>query len=116
MSGYTLSATPTEFAPDTVAHACGVTGWGADETAPDGTTRTLCECGHPTEAEAIACATPRSTSGLARAAFEAYGASTGGLTYDKKPIPPFDVIREKTPHVAAAWEAAANAVRKLVKP
>ncbi len=53
---------------------------------------------------------------LARAAFEAYGASTGGKTWDGKPIPPFDVIRERTPHVAAAWEAAADAVRKLVKP
>ncbi len=53
---------------------------------------------------------------LARAAFEAYGASTGGKTYDGRDIPPFDVIRTDTPHVAAAWEAAAEAVRKLVKP
>lgn len=47
---------------------------------------------------------------LARVAFEAYGASTGGKTWDGKPIPPFDVIRERTPHVAAAWEAAVVAV------
>lgn len=88
----------------------------AVEVAPDGTRRTLCECEHDTDAEAIACATPRSIPALARAAFEAYGASTGGLTWDGKPIPPFDVIRQNTPHVAAAWEAAASAVRRLVRP
>lgn len=49
---------------------------------------------------------------LARVAFEAYGASTGGKTWDGKPIPPFDVIRERTPHVALAWEAAATAILK----
>jgi hypothetical protein len=53
---------------------------------------------------------------LARAAFEAYGASTGWKTWDGKPAEPFDVIRQNTPHVAAAWEVAAEAVRKLVKP
>lgn len=47
---------------------------------------------------------------LARVAFEAYGASTGGKTWDGKDIPPFDVIRQRTPHVAAAWEAAVVAV------
>jgi len=88
----------------------------AEEIAPDGTRRTLCECEHDTDEAALACATPRSTPALARAAFEAYGASTGGKTWDGKPIPPFDVIRERTPHVAAAWEAAADAVRRLVKP
>ena len=47
---------------------------------------------------------------LARVAFEAYGASTGGKTWDGKPIPPFDEVRARTPHVAAAWEAAVRAV------
>ena len=47
---------------------------------------------------------------LARVAFEAYGQSTGGKTWDGKPIPPFETIRERTPHVAAAWEAAVVAV------
>lgn len=49
-------------------------------------------------------------AGLARVAFEAYGASTGGKTWDGKPIPPFDVIRERTPHIAKAWEDAVAAV------
>lgn len=47
---------------------------------------------------------------LARVAFDAYGASTGGKTWDGKDIPPFETIRERTPHVAAAWEAAVVAV------
>ena len=47
---------------------------------------------------------------LARVAFEAYGQSTGGKTWDGKPIPPFDEIRARTPHVAKAWEDAARAV------
>lgn len=47
---------------------------------------------------------------LARVAFEAYGQSTGGKTWDGKPIPPFDTIRERTPHVAKAWEDAVGAV------
>lgn len=55
-------------------------------------------------------AAPPSAPDFARVAFEAYGASTGGKTWDGKPIPAFDVIRERTPHVAAAWEAAASAV------
>ena len=49
---------------------------------------------------------------LARVAFDAYGASTGGKTWDGKDIPPFAVIRERTPHVAKAWEAAVAAVLK----
>lgn len=49
---------------------------------------------------------------LAKVAFEAYGASTGGKTWDGKPIPPFEVIAERTPHVARAWEAAVAAVLK----
>ena len=90
--------------------------FGAEERRADGQHRVLCECEHDTADAAIACATPRSVPGLARAAFEAYGESTGGVTWDGKPIPPFETIRERTPHVASAWEAAADAVRKLVKP
>lgn len=47
---------------------------------------------------------------LARIAFDAYGASTGGKTWDGKDIPPFDVVRQRTPHVAKAWEDAVAAV------
>lgn len=90
--------------------------YGATEIAPDGSIRVLCECDHDSADAAVLCAAKRSTPELARIAFEAYGESTGGLTWDKKPIPPFDVIRERTPHVARAWEAAVDAVRKVVKP
>lgn len=89
---------------------------GADESRDGDLYRTLCECGHATPEDALACALPLSTPELARVAFEAYGASTGGKTWDGKDIPPFEVIRERTPHVARAWEAAADAVRKAVKP
>lgn len=51
---------------------------------------------------------------LAEVAFAAYGESVGGKTYDGKPIPPLATIRENTPRVAAAWEAAAEAVRDRV--
>lgn len=47
---------------------------------------------------------------LARIAFDAYGQSTGGKTWDGKPIPPFDVVCERTPHVAEAWRASVRAV------
>lgn len=61
------------------------------------------------QAKADAARTPV-LSDLAREAFEAYGASTGGMTWDGRPIPPFDEVRQRTPHVAAAWEAAVSAV------
>ena len=60
---------------------------------------------------------PKSSLGdLAAIAFAAYGASTGGKTWDGKDIPPFDAVRERTPHVARAWEAAVDAVLKAVRP
>lgn len=57
--------------------------------------------GEPTEAE---------VAHLAEVAFNAYGQSTGGKTWDGKDIPPYAAVREKTPHVARAWEAAVRAV------
>ncbi len=114
MSEYILRAEAMDFAPG--PHKTAIPTYGASEIAPDGTRRTLCECGHDSADAAVLCAAKRSTPTLARLAFEAYGESTGGKTWDSKPIPPFEVIRERTPHVARAWEAAANAVRKEVKP
>lgn len=98
----------------------------------------LCDCGgrahdnpatagHATPDEATACPVARAkvdarqgfaldvstlydVPNLACVAFEAYGASTGGKTWDGKPIPPFDDVRVRTPHVAAAWEAAVVAI------
>lgn len=89
-------------------------------------------CGHASPSEASECpvasekvrarrgASVPSTSqpslgDLAKLAFEAYGESTGGKTWDGKPIPPFEVVRERTPHVARAWEAAVDAVLKAVR-
>jgi len=51
---------------------------------------------------------PPSTPG--RVGFEAYNASTGGKTWDGKPVPTWDAIRQVTPHVVKAWEAAGQAV------
>lgn len=51
---------------------------------------------------------------LARVAFEAYSASTGWKTFDGRENPPFSVIRERTPHVAKAWEEAVSAALSKV--
>lgn len=90
-----------------------------------GGTVACCIHDHRSPAEADACEPARershrvtgirpapapSVADLARVAFEAYGASTGGKTWDGKPIPAFDDVRARTPHVAAAWEAAVAAV------
>lgn len=54
---------------------------------------------------------------LARDLFDAYNASTGGKTWDGKDVPPYDVIAQKTPHVARAWEAVARRAReRLSRP
>lgn len=43
-------------------------------------------------------------------AFEAYNESKGGLTYDGKPIPPWDELSGDKAAVHRAWEAAADAL------
>ena len=54
---------------------------------------------------------------LARDLFDAYNASTGGKTWDGKDVPPYDVIAQKTPHVARAWEAVGRrAMERLSRP
>ena len=70
----------------------------------------------PPAAERPAPAPPPSVADLARVAFDAYGASTGGKTWDGRDIPPYSVVAEKTPHVARAWEAAVAAVLKASEP
>ena len=58
---------------------------------------------------------PMSEATLARLMFDAYNAEAGGLTWDGKPIPPFDAVG---PKVQANWFAAArcamNALRTVV--
>lgn len=86
-----------------------------------------CDHNHPTPEEASACPEARAEADritgiraparpdvaeLARIGFEAYGESTGGKTWDGKPIPPYAVVAERTPHVARAWEAAVAAILK----
>lgn len=66
--------------------------------------------GQMIDADTVARMVGPDIAGLARVAFDAYGASTGGKTWDGKPIPPFETIRERTPHVAKAWEDAVAAV------
>ena len=41
--------------------------------------------------------------GVARASFDAYNDSVGGLTWDGKPIPPWESL---TPRIRRAWCAA----------
>lgn len=48
---------------------------------------------------------PMSEAELARMMFDAYNAEAGGLTWDGKPIPPFDAVG---PKVQANWFAAAR--------
>lgn len=43
-------------------------------------------------------------------AFEAYCASTGGKTFDGRPIPAWDELHGDRARIHAAWEAAAQAV------
>lgn len=44
---------------------------------------------------------------LGKIAFDAYSESTGGKTYNDRPIPPWSDI---SPHIQQAWQAAALAV------
>jgi hypothetical protein len=44
---------------------------------------------------------------LAKIAYEAYGASTGGKNYQGLPMPPWD---ELPPAIRDAWDAATQAV------
>ena len=44
---------------------------------------------------------------IGQVAFEAYNESKGGLTYDGKPIPPWDELSGDKAAVHRAWEAAA---------
>lgn len=56
--------------------------------------------------------TTTDTKPFAQLAYEAYAASTGGKTWDGKPMPTWAEIVERTPHVAKAWTAAAEAAVK----
>ena len=53
---------------------------------------------------------PEIVKSRGRIAFEAYNESKGGLTYDGKPIPPWDELSGDKEAVQRAWEAAAEAV------
>lgn len=114
MSRYRIAPEAMDFAPG--PHKTVIPTYGASEIAPDGARRVLCECGHDSADAAVLCAAKRSTPTLARVGYEAYKTSTGGKTFDGRDMPTFDAIIERTPHVARAWEAAADAIRKTVKP
>jgi hypothetical protein len=49
---------------------------------------------------------------LAQIAFEAYGNYTEGVTFDGRPIPPWEELGDS---IRAAWEAAAEAVAAEVE-
>ena len=46
--------------------------------------------------------------------YDAYKASTGGKTYDGRDMPSWEQVKERTPHVAKAWEDAARAIRASI--
>ena len=48
---------------------------------------------------------------LARQMFDAYNEAAGGITWDGKPIPPFDAVGLK---VQANWRAAARKAREIL--
>jgi hypothetical protein len=50
---------------------------------------------------------------LARIMFDAYNVQADGVTWDGKPIPPFDAVG---PKVQANWIAAARAARLALVP
>lgn len=50
---------------------------------------------------------------LAREMFAAYNEQAGGLTWDGKPIPPWE---NTGPKVQANWRAAARRARELLTP
>lgn len=71
----------------------------------------VCECGHASKDEALACAaTMLDRSG--RIAFESYNDAVGGVTWDGKPIPGWDAVTEK---VREGWRTAAFAARQGAK-
>jgi hypothetical protein len=47
--------------------------------------------------------------------YEAYAESTGGKTFDGRPIPPWEEAIAQRPHVGAAWRAAADAIAATVE-
>lgn len=53
------------------------------------------------------------TKSLGQIGYEAYAESTGGKTWDGKPMPTWEEIEARTPHVAKAWEDATRAAGKI---
>lgn len=47
-----------------------------------------------------------------RIGYEAYKASTGGKTFNGRDMPTWEQVQERTPHVAKAWNDAAEAMRE----
>lgn len=82
--------------------------WGAEHVDPWGNAWAVCECGHATDDEAMACAELAAETG-GRLAFETYNATVGGVTWDGKPIPGWEAVTEK---VRDGWRTAALAVEK----
>lgn len=52
---------------------------------------------------------------LGQIGYEAYAASTGGKTFDGRPMPTWAQIAERSPHVAKAWNDAACAIEAATK-
>lgn len=95
--------------------------WGVEERhevseGGDGQHRVLCECGHPTEAEALACAEPRSVEGLARRAYAKHYQPRSfrdvGFTTAGHHAPTFDDAEES---VRGRWRETVYEVVKVLR-
>ena len=89
---------PNQMTPDT---------YGIDHVTTDGVRWTVCECGHPEVAMALACA-DETLERHGRNAFESYNDAVGGKTWDGKTIPEWDAVTDK---VRDGWRTAAFAAR-----
>ena len=79
--------------------------WGINHYDGAGNAWSVCECGHATAGDALACA-HESLTHSGRIAFESYNHAVGGLTWDGKPIPGWDAVTEA---VRDGWRLAAFA-------
>lgn len=52
---------------------------------------------------------------LGQIGFEAYNESTGGKTFDGRPIPPWSQVETASPHVVKAWSAAGEAIASEIR-
>lgn len=81
--------------------------WGVDHIDGNGNRWSVCDCGHATAGDALACANATLTHN-GRTAFETYNHAVGGFTWNGLPISGWDAVTE---HVRDGWRMAAFAAQ-----